>query len=239
MIRRRVLAAVVFVPVLLLFGLVRPSAAQSVVGVVTDGRTGAPVPGTFLSLVDDSDVVQDTVTTDRNGQFRLRASEAGSYAISAEREDYASILSGELHLTGGAPVSYTMELPPVSLNNMQRISETMGRNERLRSGVVELCRGRMNPVEGGILLGVVRDSRTREPVPGAVAHLPPLDDAGVPGTAVTDRHGTYIFCFVPARERVSVRVEAAGYRPDEQVVEIRRGTISWYDFRLRPAGEGG
>ena len=55
-------------------------------------------------------------------------------------------------------------------------------------------------------------------------------------TAVTDQHGTYLFCFVPKGTDVGVSVQAPGYRPSSQEVEIRPGTISWYDFRLRAAG---
>jgi len=213
-----------------------PAAAQSVVGVIVDARTGAPVPGVFLTLIDDEDVAHDTVRTDRRGQFELRAGGLGRYVIGAEREEYASVLSDGILVPATGSVSFTMELPPVSMSNLRQMAETMDRNERLRGGVVELCRGRMNPLEGGILLGVVRESGSGDPVAGAVAHLPPNDRDDVPGTAVTDRHGTYLFCFVPQGQEVVVRVEAEGYRPSEQGVEIRSGTISWYDFRLRPTG---
>lgn len=212
--------------------------AQTVEGVVVDGRNGLPVPGAFLTLIADDDVVHDTITSDRRGQFTLRAGAAGLYMIGTERVAYASMLSDGIALDAGITVSYRLEVPPLSLKNMQQIAETLDRNQRLQRGVGELCRGRMNPVEGGILLGVVRDGRTREPVSGAIARFRLTDggEAGEVFTAVTDRYGTYLFCFVPKGDDVGVSVRAPGYRPSSQEVEIRPGTISWYDFRLRSGG---
>jgi Carboxypeptidase regulatory-like domain len=213
--------------------------AQTIVGVLVDAQSGRPIQGAFLSLLAADNAIHDTLTSDRRGQFELKATEAGIYMISTEREAYASILSDGIALEAGTSVSYTLEVPPLSIRNMQQIGETLDRNQRLRRGVAELCRGRMNPVDGGILLGVVRDARTREPLSGAVARFR-VHVGGDPGevsTAVTDPFGTYLFCFVPAGDRIEVVVGAPGFQTSSQEVEVQPGTISWYDFRLRePVG---
>jgi Carboxypeptidase regulatory-like domain len=223
-----------FILMVVLFG---PTGAmgQVVEGILLDAQSGRPLAGAFLSLIAANTILHDTTTSDRRGQFSLVARGAGTYVISAEREAYASILSDDLTLAAGVSVSYTLEVAPLSLRNMQQIAETLDRNERLRGGVAGLCSGRMNPLEGGILLGVVRDFRDREPVSGAIARfsLPDGADTGDLFTAVTDRHGTYLFCFVPRGADIRVSVDAPGYRTSSQEVEVRSGTISWYDFRLR------
>jgi len=227
--------ALAFASVLLYPGF---ALAQTVEGVLVDDQSGRPVVGSLLSLFSAHNTLHDTITSDRRGSFTLTAKEPGTYVISSEREAYASILSDELVLERGVSVSYTFQVPPLSVTNMQQIMETMDRNERLRGGVVELCSGRMNPLEGGILLGVVRDVRTQEPISGAVARFRMFDggDAGELVRAVTDRHGAYLFCFVPKGVGIEVSVQAPGYRPSSQDVEVKSGTISWYDFRLRLRG---
>jgi Carboxypeptidase regulatory-like domain len=220
-----------------LLGPFAAAAGQSVEGVLIDSQSGRPVPRATLRLIDSADAVHDSTTSDRSGRFRLTGGASGRYVISAARDQYASVLSGSVPLEVGRTVSYTMEVPPLSIAAMTQIRETMTRNERLRSGVVALCRGRMNPLEGGILMGVVRARRSREPLEAARATIAnsSAGDTGATPTAITDPHGTYLFCFVPEGDAVEVLVEAVGFLPATQTVEIRRGTISWYDFRLRPA----
>jgi Carboxypeptidase regulatory-like domain len=210
--------------------------AQTVKGVLVDSQTGRPVAGAFLSLLSDDNTSHDTITSDGRGQFTLRGRGAGVYVISTEREAYASVLSDGIALEEGVSVSYALEVPPLSLRNMQQIGEALARNRRLQTGVGELCRGRMNPVEGGILLGVVREARTDKPVSGAVARFRVVEggEVGELFTAITDQHGTYMFCFVPEGARIEVSVRAPSYRSSVQDVTVRRGTISWYDFVLSP-----
>lgn len=209
---------------------------QTVDGVLIDAQSGRPVPAARMLLMDTADVVHDSTTSDRGGRFVLTARGAGTYVISVEREAYATVMSGGLPLELDRTVSYTMEAPPLSIANMTQIRETMDRSERLRAGVVPLCRGRMNPVEGGILMGVVRARRSREPVEGARASISHPDSSEPVPVAITDPHGVYLFCFVAQGDAVRVTVEAEGFQPAAQDVEVRPGTISWYDFAMRPSG---
>ena len=212
-----------------------PAVGQSVQGVVVDAQTGRPVPGAVLSLMGPDLTRHDTITSDRNGQFKLTASIPGTYVIAAARDAYASVVSDGITIEAHTTVSYRFELAPLSLRNMEQIAEALERNARLRSGVIELCKGRMNPEKGGILLGVVREYGTGDLLSGAIARfVPPEGDRTVEiSTAVTDRYGTYVFCFVPAGTDVGVSVGASGFGDSFQSVEIRSGTISWYDFRLK------
>ncbi|RMH19487.1 MAG: carboxypeptidase regulatory-like domain-containing protein [Gemmatimonadetes bacterium] len=208
--------------------------AQEIDGVVVDLRTGVGVEGARLWLHDTLGATYDSARSDAAGRFRLRAPEAGLYLLSVRREGYADITSPSLEVGAGEQVAFRMELPPTSLANLRDISDALAVNERLRRGIVPACRGRLRPGHG-ILVGVVRTRRGREPVAGArVRLLPP--DGGDAQVTVTDAGGAYLFCAVPPGVDMPVEVFARGFRVEAQPVEVRAGTIAWYDFRMRPAG---
>lgn len=210
---------------------------QRIDGILVDSRTGRGVPNAVLLLFDQGDQLRDSTTSNVDGQFVLSATAGGDFVISVQREGYASLLSNSVRVRDGRTVSYRMEVAPLSLANMEQMADAISRNQRLQRGLVDTCRGRMNPLAGGILVGVVRDSRSRDPLPGVEATLrvPVGEDVSPDSvlTAITDEHGTYLFCFAPAGDSVTVTVEDPEGRRDAQVVQIMPGTISWYDFRLR------
>ena len=214
--------------------------AQTIDGVLVDAQSGRVIPRASVVLFGEGDQPVDSARTSERGRFTLSGPGPGSYMISAVRDGYAGILSNSISLVEGETVSYRMEVPPLSMANMRQMSDVLQSNQRLGQGLSEVCAGRMNPIDGGVLLGVVRGGRERQPIAGAKAILHLASGPGVAPdsslAAVTDGHGAYLLCFVPAGESVRVTVEAEGWRSSTQSVQVVRGTISWYDFDLRRAG---
>ena len=216
--------------------------AQSIDGVLVDAQNGSVVPRATVFLIDGGDQAVDSATTSSRGQFTLTGLGAGRYVISVRREGYASVLSNPILLGEAETVSYRLEVPPLSMANLRQMSKVLDSNQRLGEGLSDVCSGRMNPLEGGILLGVVRGGRARDPIAGARAILRMPAGPGVAQdstlTAVTDPQGAYLLCFAPASDSLSVTVTAEGWRRSTQVVQVMRGTVSWYDFDLRRMPEG-
>ena len=215
--------------------------AQTIDGVLVDAQSGRVIPRASVVLFGEGDQPVDSARTSERGRFTLTGPGPGSYTISAVRGGYAGILSNPISLVDGETVSYRMEVPPLSMANMRQMSEVLKTNERLGQGLSEVCSGRMNPIDGGILLGVVRGGQDRQPIAGAKAILHLASGPGIAAdstlAAVTDDQGAYLLCFVPAGD-VRMTVEAEGWRASTQAVQVVRGTISWYDFDLRLASGG-
>lgn len=229
----------VWVSCILQLVLPAASSAQRVEGVLVDAQSGRVLPGARVYMLDAGDQPVDSATTTSRGRFALTAPAPGRYLINVLREGYADILSNPITLVGSETVSYRMEVPPLSMTNLRQMSDALSANRRLGEGLSDVCAGRLNPLEGGVLVGVVRGGRAREPIPGARSSLRVPEGPGVAAdsvlTAVTDPQGAYLHCFVPAGDSIAVTVTAEGWRPSTQVVQVMRGTVSWYDFDLRRA----
>ena len=214
--------------------------AQAIDGVLVDAQSGRVITSATVLLFSEAGQPVDSTRTSRRGQFTLTAPDRGSYLISALRDGYASILSNPIALRNDETVSYRMEIPPLSTTNLMQMSDALSTNRRLGEGLSDVCSGRMNPLEGGILLGVVRGGTERTPIAGAKAVLRMPAGPGVRPdstlTAVTDGQGAYLLCFAPAGDSISVTVAADGWQSSTQPVQVKPGTISWYDFDLGGGG---
>jgi len=58
-----------------------PASAQTVRGLLTDSVSRSPLPGAFLTLVDDKGVERARVMTNPAGEFVVTAPAAGSYRL--------------------------------------------------------------------------------------------------------------------------------------------------------------
>ena len=243
----------------------RPAPGQVVRGQVVRSD-GTPVSGAPALLVGPEGAVVDSAASDGEGRFTLRGREAGAHHVVLEPTGYASYASPELLLAPGDTVSYRMEHPMLSLAAMRRMAEVLATERRFTSDLRAACGGDVVP-GSGILLGVIRDRRTKTPLSGAVvtvaaaggtprdgpaggAEAAAGDGSSEDGTegaaaeasslrrpsALSNENGTYILCNLPPGKAVPVRVLLEGRRPEALEVEVRPGTVSWYDVFLRPAG---
>ncbi|PYP40676.1 MAG: hypothetical protein DMD48_02735, partial [Gemmatimonadetes bacterium] len=92
-----------------------PAAAQSVRGQLTDSVSRAPLPGAFLTLVDDHGVEQARAITNRAGEFLLTAPAPGTYRLRSKRIGFRPYLSPALTLRAGEATAYNAAIDPIPI----------------------------------------------------------------------------------------------------------------------------
>ena len=91
--RRSLTAAALLISFLGLGTLAQAGTSGGIAGVVTDAKTGVPIPGVNLQLVSPSQTV--TTTTDAHGHFIVFSLQPDDYTINASKTGYApSAVSG-------------------------------------------------------------------------------------------------------------------------------------------------
>ncbi len=215
------------------------AAAQAVHGVVVSKEEQRVVSGARVVLVRDDGTAVDSTVTGSTGRFRVVADSAGAFVLYTRLQGYASYTSAPFRLSAGETVDRRIELPLVSVRAMQIMADVIGSDSMLQQDLPTICGEELRPWESGIVVGVVRDRQTREPVPGALVVLtPPAEPGGPPPeplTMLSNRNGTYMFCNVGLGDS-RVRVHAEGFRPREVTVQARAGMIGWYDVFLYRGG---
>jgi len=88
-------------------------AAQTVRGQLTDSVTRAPLPGAFLTLVDEHGVEKARTITNGSGEFLLTAPAAGVYRLRSKRIGFRPYVSPPLTLTASATSSYNAVIDPI------------------------------------------------------------------------------------------------------------------------------
>ncbi len=92
-----------------------PVAAQSVRGQLTDSVSRAPLPGAFLTLVDEQGVERARVITNRAGEFLLTAPAPGTYQLRSKRIGFRPYLSPALTLRAGEATAYNAAIDPIPI----------------------------------------------------------------------------------------------------------------------------
>ncbi len=87
------------------------TSAQIVRGRVLEEGSGAPLAGAMIVLMDAAGTQAGRILTDDLGRFVLRAPQAGTYTLRADRIGYASMTSPPLELAPGAAVFHDMVVP--------------------------------------------------------------------------------------------------------------------------------
>ncbi len=98
---------------LLITGGALPAAAQSVRGQLTDSVSRAPLPGAFLTLVDDHGVERARTITTGAGEFLLTAPAAGVYRLRSKRIGFRPYVSAALTLRAGETISFSAAIDPI------------------------------------------------------------------------------------------------------------------------------
>jgi len=104
-----------FPALLLVAALAVPGAlaAQTVRGQLTDSVSRAPLPGAFLTLVDEHGVEKARTITNGSGEFLLTAPGAGVYRLRSKRIGFRPYVSPPLTLTAGGTSSYNAVIDPI------------------------------------------------------------------------------------------------------------------------------
>ena len=87
--------------------------AQSVRGQLTDSVSRAPLPGAFLTLVDEKGVERARTITNGSGEFLLTAPAPGVYRLRSKRIGFRPYVSAPLNLTAGTSISFNAVVDPI------------------------------------------------------------------------------------------------------------------------------
>lgn len=238
--RGRVLGAT-----LVALAAVAPAAGQQVRGTLMAADHDRPVAGALVVLYHTDATPVDSARTDSAGRFTLHATRPGEHRLHIELEGFLT-LTEFLTLERGETVDRRIEIPLISAAAAVNIRDIIEREDALQLPLDELCREALRPWEAGLLVGMVRDRRTNEPVPAARLRVTPVPAAAVEAGEGREQEpaarrgaatsaGVYWFCNLPPG-RVRLVARQDGFRPDTSYATIRAGTVSWYDVLLRRAG---
>lgn len=211
-----------------------PAAGQGVRGDLRDRDRDRVLPGARLYLLNDAGAAVDSTLTAPDGSYRLAAPSAGVYVVYFQIDGWASVGSEHMRLGADTVVEFAFRVPLIHNSAMRQMSDIIGGDARLQSSLPEICGEALQPAVSGLLVGVVRLRATRKPVAGARVAVSTAD-AGVTRSTISGENGVYILCNVPLGAAVEIVAEAPDGRLIERTdVEIRAGTISWYDLSLGP-----
>src|SRR6267378_1595707 len=104
-----------FPAVLIVAALAVPSAlvAQSLRGQLTDSVTRAPLPGAFLTLMDQHGVEKARTITNGGGEFLVTAPAPGVYRLRSKRIGFRSYVSPPLTLAASSTSTYNAVVDPI------------------------------------------------------------------------------------------------------------------------------
>lgn len=168
----------------------------SISGVVRDSLARGPLAGAWVQIVEASrhSTVARTVITDSLGRFSFDGVPNGRYTI------------GFFHaLLDSLGVEPLLRQVTVSRGRAARIELATPSPARLRSAI---CSAPLTAATGGVVLGVLRDARSRAPVAGATVTGEWLEVSFRKGsidrqrgrvTVTTEANGWFALCNVPAR----------------------------------------
>ena len=205
--------------------------AQAVRGLLLDAEEHRPVPGARLFLLDDAGLPVDSTFTDESGRYRLDAPRAGTHFIHFQMDGWAGAGSDSLELRESVAEDYDFHVTLVSSAAMQQMSAMIHADERLQTSLPEVCGEALRPWEAGLLVGTVRARRTNAPLPDVRVAVA-TDERGVTRSTVSNADGIYILCNVPLGSDVSIIATAPDGTREITEVDIRAGTVSWYDLHL-------
>ena len=209
-----------------------PAAAQAVSGQLRWEERNVPLPRARLLLLTERGARVDSTVTDASGRFHLTAAEPGTHYLYFHSDGWASVTSNRVSLERGRVTAFDFKVRLVAGAALREMSDVIRANEHLQSSLPEICGGVLDAERAGVLVGVVRDRKTRQPIGGARVSAGTAAGGVARSTLSTDT-GVYVLCNVPLGAAVRVDADAPDGRTESTTASIRAGTISWYDLNLR------
>jgi len=113
----------------LLFALVLPARAQTLVGVVLDSASGAPVVGARLLLLDSAGTALNALTTSSDGQFTFNIPYLGEYRLLISRIGYPITISKSFLFSSTFTARVSLSLPsnPITLDTVTVVAKEIER----------------------------------------------------------------------------------------------------------------
>ena len=201
------------------------AAAQSasLAGAVYDSIAGRPLAGASVFLVGS----QRHARTDAQGKFRLDSLPEGQHVVSFTHATLDSL--------GVAAPQRPVEL------RARRTADVALAVPAMRTLFDKICPGMTRVRNAGVVVGVVRDAETDEPLQNALVtigwSLLNLTGQGlveVPSQvrAVTNGSGAFGACGVPSDVPLGLQVTAGGYRTAEAEVRVRDHALARRDLSV-------
>ena len=193
---------------LAVFGAAAPLQAQIVRGLVVDSITNQPVGGAVVVVLDSQNAEVTRTTADEEGLFLVQLTDGDWYTLRAEKEGYRTSTFPPFELNRGEVKGFMLlvaNLDPSPL--LFSVSEI----------IANVCAPGEAQSDQPLVIGLVRDADTKEPVPHAtvavawpavpsgLAALVKRDDIGLlGGTIEADSMGFYAACGLPLEATVSM-----------------------------------
>jgi hypothetical protein len=145
-------------------------------------------------------------------------------------------------------------VPLLTHAEVDRIADIISADGRLQRPLPELCGEPVRAWEAGLLVGVVRERGSDRPVagariavagansPGRAASGQPRSNAETQGrqagegatrATVSSANGIYVLCNVLAGPAVKLVITSPQGFSETTQVEVRAGTVGWYDLPVR------
>jgi hypothetical protein len=221
-----------------------PAHAQVVWATVVGKNDGRPVRGARVYLVRESGAPVDSALSDGDGRTRLTADSAGTFVLYAHIKGFVAFASAPFRLRAHEMLQQQFALPLIPMATLQQIGAMVRNDPMLQRNLSTIC-GEKPRAGNGIVVGVVHAPGSQTPVADALVTLaPPAPDSTVaqkskakprpPITGVSNAHGTYVLCNVPAGD-ASLQAHAEGWRPGSVSLRVQAGIVLWQDVTLEPA----
>lgn len=203
-----------------------PLAAQIARGQVVDSVTGDPLAGGRVLLVDAGGRVAGRTVTDPDGLFLVRGTTAGRYRLRVEAEGYRASEFPPFDLGSDQVRAYVLLVAPVA-----PAGDAAG---EVDAAIARVC-PEGAPRDHPVLVGLVTDAVTGEPVPDAEVRLSwstvpeilrvrvDLDDAE--GSAVSGASGFYAVCGAPLGTRLLLHAMAGDRLSEIVALEFDDGGV--------------
>ena len=99
----------------ILLVVVRTTPAQTVRGQLTDSVSHAPIPGTFLTLVDQHGTERARAISNQNGAFALTAPANGTYRLRSKRIGFRPFVSAAITLDSAEAKIHNIAIDPIPI----------------------------------------------------------------------------------------------------------------------------
>lgn len=181
-------------------------------GVVTDARSGHPLPAA-VHLLDPNGGVLATTRCDAQGRFTVRPTAPGVYGLTVEYPGYRTEEREGIGLWPGDTVQVELGMEP---------------GPTVPDGLPARAPAEAADAAGPFLFGVLRDDATGLPIGGGSVALAAADS--VVGPVPTRSDGTFVFW--PDTGAHRLQAEALGYRAAETRA-LRLGPMDTVQVELR------
>jgi hypothetical protein len=190
--------------------------AQGITGAVVLEGWGEPLADAVVLLMDDQFVPVDSVMAGEEGRFSLSTRGPGPFYLQARHGETFGPVLGPVEVEEGSGRDVELEFPsPLFRQALD-------------------CYATPLPEGTGVLAGMVFDSNSDMPLPGARVTLEWTDPTGRrTRDVVSSPAGRFVACAIPADVALTARVYSLGAVGAPQTgIEVREGALARHDLTM-------